>query len=161
MKHTRLLISVAFVVSSVATASCGKDAPPPPPPDPKRCEIADLGEASDAIAKGPLPDDKMVRVTGINSPKSLVWQDPTTKQAYFVARITGAEDRWLYYMQPLGVGETPKVLSVFEGHLQRWDSMPKEKAIPIAGALKKNYQAEIDFTKTWLITAGSKPDGCP
>lgn len=160
MAHTRPIVSA---ISLCALAACGEgERPPaPPPPDPARCEIADLGEASDLIASGKVPDDKMVRLTGISSPKSLVWQDAATGRTYFVSRVTGAADRWLYYTQELDVGETPKVLSVFEGHIQRWDQLPKQQAVPMAAALKKEYHLDIVPEQTYLITAGSKPEGCP
>jgi hypothetical protein len=161
MTNDTLVISVSLAFVTLAVSSCGESAPPPPPPDPARCEIADLGEASDLIAKGPLPDDKMVRVTGISSPKSLVWQDAATKQAHFVSRVIGAEGRWLYYMQELGVGETPKVLSEFEGHLRRWEELPQKQAVPMAAALERDYKIKIDPANTWLITNGAKPEGCP
>jgi len=163
MSHTRPIVSAISVLALAAVAACGESerSPAPPPPDPARCKIADLGEASDAIAKGPLPDDAMVRMTGLNSPKSLVWQDPATGRTYFVSRVTGAEGRWLYYMQELDVGETPKVLSVFEGHIQRWDRLPQPQAVPMAAALKKDYHLDIVPDQTYLITAGAKPEGCP
>lgn len=154
-----ILASAALILT--AGLSCKPEpAEPAPPPDPKRCELVDLGEASTLVESGTIPDDQFVRVTGLGHPGSLVWQDQTTKQAYFLTRLMGAQRR-LFYMQELAPGETPKVLSVFEGHIRRWDRLPPQRAVPMAGALKKDYRIEIEPDKTYLIVGGAKPDGCP
>lgn len=156
----RLILAWAAVLLAAGTSCKPEPTAPAPPPDPRRCELRDLGEAATLVESGAIPDDQLVRITGLGHPGSLVWQDQHTKQAYFLTRLMGAQRR-LFYMQELAPGETPKVLSVFEGHIRRWDRLPQKRAVPIAAALKKDYGIEIEADKTYLIVGGAKPEGCP
>jgi hypothetical protein len=153
-------IRAVLALAALGGGCSSEPAPAAPPADPSRCELKDLGEASTLIETGNLPADQLARLSGVGDPRSLVRQDSVTKQAYFLTRVMGTQRR-LFYMQELATGETPKVLAVFEGRLQRWDLLPPQQAVPIANALKQEYQIDIDPRQTYLITADAKPDGCP
>jgi hypothetical protein len=141
--------------------ACGDEkAPKPAAKDPKRCDLKDLGEAANLIESGKIPDDQLARVSGIGDPRSLVWQDKVTSKTFVLTRVMGTQRR-LLFLEELPPGQAPTVKAVFEGHLLRWDKLPPQRAVPIGRALKKEYEIDIDATKTYLIIAGAKPEGCP
>jgi hypothetical protein len=129
-------------------------------PDPARCEAADLGEAADLFAKGDPPSGCLARIDGLTDPRTLVWKDEATGAVFFITRVMGTQRR-LYYMAPVKPGEEPKALSVVEGHLQRWSDLEPRKGVTLSRALEREYSLKIDPQKTYLLTAGEQPAGCP
>lgn len=164
-KHTSstgaLACSITLLVLATGCKKSPEDGGPPAnADDPSRCVAIDLGEASDIIPSGKaLPDNQLVRIQGITSPKTLIWQDSKTKKVYYVAKILGAGGK-LLYSQELGPGEEPRILSSFQGTMRRWSSLPKEDAIPMAKALEKEWGVKIDVDKTYLVKGDTKPAGC-
>ncbi len=130
------------------------------PKDPTRCKVTTLGEAADIAKQADIADDKMVHINGITDPRALVWRDQTTGQTNYITRIMGTEQR-LFYLKRIATDEKPGILSEVNGHLVRWDRLPKERTAPIAAALAAQYKIEIEPKSTYVIDADRKPEGCP
>jgi hypothetical protein len=160
---TLTIAATLFSLASLAGCKGGQDGSPATPAnagDPARCVALDLGEASDIVQSGKaIPDNQLVKIQGITSPRSLVWQDAATKKVYYVAKIMGTGER-LLYSEELAPGQEPRILSEFEGTIRLWSHLPKEDAVPMAKALEKEWGVKIDEERTYLIEGGTKPRGC-
>lgn len=156
---------ISIMMSCMLLASCSKQGnpdektmSPPPPTHSKMCKIVDLGEASDAVKKQ-LPNNQLISLQGISSPKTLVWQDTNTQQIYFATKIMGAQGK-LFYMDKLKTGETPSIKSNFQGTLMLWKHLPINLLKSMKRQFKEQWGVEIDENKTYILKANEKPAGC-
>lgn len=162
----KLLAAAGCVALAVLSSGCkSSESTSPSVPsnanDPARCVAVDLGEASDIIPSGmAIPDNQLVKIQGITSPRSLVWQDAASKKVYYVAKIMGTGER-LLYSEELAPGQEPRILSDFEGTIHLWSHLPKEDGPPMAKALEKEWGVKLDVDHTYLVQGGTKPAGCP
>ena len=154
------ILSTLIASRACATACKDEKSAVDAPKDPARCELLDLGEATDFMSSGkPVPDDQLVGMTGIADPKMLVWQDADTKRVHYVTKIMGAGGK-LLYTERVPAGEKPRILSDFKGTIRLWKNIPGKDALDMAKALKKEWGTEIDINDTYLLTGGVKPEGC-
>jgi hypothetical protein len=155
-----LLWPPLLLFAAACQMKSGREEPAPQNNDPGRCVVADVGEAADFIQSNPIVDDRMVLTQGLANPQALVWRNAETRQTFYLARIMGTERR-LFYMRQVADDEKPGVASSFKGHLVKWQNLDPKRALPIANALKQQYNIEIAPDRAYVIIAGEKPKGCP
>ena len=152
-----------LVLASGLLSGCKTENTPTGPKEsenPNRCELTDVGEASDFMKTKVIEDDVLILAQGFGYPQALVWRDAGTNKTYYLTRVM-ATDKRLYFHREIPEGETPGVPSRFEGHLLRWDHLPAKQAASMAGGLKSQYNVTFDPKDTYIIMQGQKPSGCP
>jgi len=132
----------------------------PPPRQDGMCTLQELGEASDLVEAGRIPDNQYGRISGMSDPKTLVWQDARTKKVFFAAKVLGAEGR-LFYMEELQTGSLPGLRESFTGTILKWPHLHPELAAALEGQFRSQWNVEIDKAQTYIIRGGEKPGGCP
>lgn len=146
-----------FGCKSTNTSTESKNSPPPPTHN-GMCNLTDLGEAADAVEKQ-LPNNQYVTLSGMSSPKTLVWQDVKKQHIYYATKIMGAQGK-LFYMDELQTGQKPTIKSTFVGTLMLWKHLPIDLLNSMKAQFKDHWGVEVDENTTYILTATQKPKGC-